>query len=66
MLLLLLHEDLRTLQLWTAYLHRISNLVYSLTWANFLPTAVDLHSYIFGLLENVTHSYHALLYEILF
>lgn len=72
-LLLLLNEDLRSLQLGTAYFNRIRNFVYSVTLADFLSMAVDLHSsafldllYICGLLENVTHSYHALLYEILF
>ena len=72
-LLLLLNEDLRSLQLGTAYFNRIRNFVYPVTLADFLSMAVDLHSsafldllYICGLLENVTHSYHALLYEILF
>lgn len=67
----LFYEDLQSLQLETAYYNRMRNFLYSVT--DLCPMAVDLHSsgsldllYVFGLLENVTHSYHTLLYEILF
>jgi len=72
-LLLFLNEDLRSLQLRTACFNSIRNIAYSVTLADFLSMAVNLHSsafldllYVFGLLENVTYSYHALLYEMLF
>lgn len=68
---LLLNEDLHNLQLETVYFNRIRNFVYSVTLPDFLLMA-DLHSsafldllYIFGLLENVTHSNHTIIWDIL-
>lgn len=70
---LLLNEDLCRMQWGTTYFHSNRNYVCSVTLADLLSKAVDLHSlafidlqYIFNLLQNVATSYLTVLHNIVF